>query len=196
MTLPLYLASTSPRRRELLQQVGFPFSILSIEVDEHRHPAESPEVYVARLAQEKALAGVSQIKNGLVIAADTTVVLGNEVLGKPTCLEEAMAMWQRLSDTEHQVMTGVAVAQGKDVRVKVVKTAVRFRAITESEMRAYWASGEPADKAGGYAIQGRGALFVTGINGSYSNVVGLPLLETAELLSSFSWPIWPENFPA
>lgn len=191
MNLPLYLASTSPRRRELLQQAGFAFSILPIAVDESRLSDETPENYVARMAREKAEAGVSQIAEGLVIAADTIVVSGKEVLGKPANKADAMNMWRRLSGNEHTVMTAVAVAQGEEVRFDVVKTTVKFRAIAEEEMEAYWASGEPADKAGGYAIQGKGALFVTGINGSYSNVVGLPLLETAELLSSFSWSIWP-----
>lgn len=191
MNLPLYLASTSPRRRELLQQAGFAFSILPIAVDESRLSDETPENYVARMAREKAEAGVSQIAEGLVIAADTIVVSGKEVLGKPANKADAMNMWRRLSGNEHTVMTAVAVAQGEEVRFDVVKTTVKFCAIAEEEMEAYWASGEPADKAGGYAIQGKGALFVTGINGSYSNVVGLPLLETAELLSSFSWSIWP-----
>lgn len=192
MSLPLYLASTSPRRRELLLQLGLSFSVLSIHVDEQRFAEESPEQYVVRLAQEKARAGAMQVTEGLVMAADTTVVLGNDVLGKPVDQADAMAMWQRLSGREHQVMTAVAVAKGAELRYRLVKTAVQFRPISQQEMQAYWATGEPCDKAGGYAIQGKGALFVQAIVGSYSNVVGLPLLEATELLAEFSWPVWPD----
>lgn len=195
MTHSLYLASTSPRRRELLQQLGLEFSVLKIDVDETRREGESPEQYVARLAEEKARAGLAQVPAAaVVIAADTTVALGDAELGKPASEAEAFAMWRRLSGHEHRVLTGVAVAArspaGEKILVDVVTTAVRFRDIAEQEMTAYWASGEPADKAGGYAIQGRGAVFVTGINGSYSNVVGLPLAETAALLSRFGISVW------
>lgn len=190
MTLPLYLASTSPRRRELLQQLALSFSVLRIDVDERRLSGETPEQYVARLAADKARAGLAQVRDGIVIAADTTVALGDDELGKPASLAEAMAMWRRLSGREHRVLTGVAVARRDAVSVQVVRTDVRFRAIAEEEMRAYWESGEPADKAGGYAIQGRGAVFVTGITGSYSNVVGLPLAETAALLAEHGYPLW------
>ena len=130
-------------------------------------------------------AGIVQAGSGVVVAADTTVVAGDEVLGKPASLDEALAMWRRLSGCSHQVLTGVAVGNAGRVEVQVVVTEVRFRAMAEAEMRAYWASGEPADKAGGYAIQGLGAIFVAGIAGSYSNVVGLPLAETAAMLASF-----------
>lgn len=192
MTTPLYLASTSPRRRELLQQLGLSFSVLKIAVDESRLAGESPEQYVGRLAQEKARAGLAEVDDGIVVAADTTVVLGNDELGKPATEADAVAMWTRLSGREHRVLTGVAVGRGADVRVQVVATCVRFRDILAEEMHAYWVSGEPADKAGGYAIQGRGAVFVTGIEGSYSNVVGLPLAETAALLADFGYSVWNE----
>ncbi len=192
MTMPLYLASTSPRRRELLQQLGLSFSVLKIDVDETRMAGESPEQYVARLAEAKARAGLMMVPEGIVIAADTTVALDDDELGKPATEADAVAMWARLSGRGHRVLTGVAVGQGNDVRVQVVATSVRFRDISTEEMRAYWASGEPVDKAGGYAIQGRGAVFVTGIEGSYSNVVGLPLTETAALLAGFGYSVWNE----
>jgi septum formation protein len=185
MSRPLYLASTSPRRRELLLQLGLSFSVLRVEVDESRRAGENPRDYVARLAQEKAAAGLATVGDGVVIAADTTVVLGDAVLGKPASLAEAQAMWRRLSGGEHRVLTGVAVGDAQALQIEVVATVVRFRAISDAEMRAYWASGEPLDKAGGYAIQGKGAILVAGIEGSYSNVVGLPLAETAAMLAPF-----------
>lgn len=196
MTSPLYLASTSPRRRELLQQLGLDFTVLKIDVDETRQLHESPEHYVERLAGEKARAGLAQVEAGaLVIAADTTVALGDRELGKPASAEEAFAMWTQLSGREHRVLTGIAVARRQaghddEILCEVVTTMVAFRDIAREEMAAYWASGEPADKAGGYAIQGRGAVFVTGIRGSYSNVVGLPLAEIAALLSRFGLSVW------
>lgn len=182
---PLFLASTSPRRRELLQQVGLEFSVLMVDVDESVREGERPADYVLRLAREKALAGLAQAAEGVVIAADTTVVVDDEVLGKPTSEVEAMHMWRRLSGRTHQVLTGVAVGDTRHVETVAVSTRVHFRAITQAEMHAYWQSGEPGDKAGGYAIQGRGAVFVDAIEGSYSNVVGLPLTETAALLAHF-----------
>lgn len=190
MSTPLYLASTSPRRRELLQQLGLEFAVLRVDVDESRLGDEAPEVYVARLAEEKARAGLAGIQQGVVIAADTTVALGNEVLGKPASCEEAVVMWTQLSGREHRVLTGVAVADQQNMQVAVVSTLVRFRDISLAEMHSYWAGGEPQDKAGAYAIQGKGALFVSSINGSYSNVVGLPLMETAALLAHFNISVW------
>lgn len=196
MTPSLFLASTSPRRRELLAQIGLRFEVLRIDVDETRQPGESPEHYVQRLAEDKARAGLARCAPGaVVIAADTTVALGDDELGKPASFAEAAAMWRRLSGSEHRVLTGVAVgrlrpAGGDELLVQVVTTGVRFRDIAQEEMAAYWASGEPADKAGGYAIQGRGAVFVAGIAGSYSNVVGLPLAETAAMLARFGVSVW------
>lgn len=191
MNPPLFLASTSPRRRELLQQLGLVFSVLRVDVDESCRPQEPAPDYVDRLAREKAAAGLAQLTGpGVVVAADTTVVLGDELLGKPSSLEAAVAMWTRLAGREHRVLTGIAVADRREMRSVVVTTRVRFRDISPGEMQAYWASGEPADKAGGYAIQGRGAVFVTGIEGSYSNVVGLPLAETAALLAAFGISVW------
>lgn len=185
MSVPLFLASTSPRRSELLRQIGLDFSVLTVDVDESLQDGELPTTYVTRLARAKAAAGLAQVSDGVVIAADTTVVLGNEVLGKPATEAEAVDMWLRLSGRMHQVLTGVAVGDARHVDAMVVSTRVHFRAITRAEMHAYWFSGEPHDKAGGYGIQGRGAVFVDAIEGSYSNVVGLPLTETAAMLARF-----------
>lgn len=185
MSMPLFLASTSPRRSELLRQIGLDFSVLTVDVDESLQDGELPAAYVARLARAKAAAGLAQVSGGVVVAADTTVVLGDEVLGKPATEVEAVDMWLRLSGRTHQVLTGVAVGDARHVDAMVVSTRVHFRAITRAEMHAYWSSGEPHDKAGGYGIQGRGAVFVDAIEGSYSNVVGLPLTETAAMLARF-----------
>lgn len=182
---PLFLASTSPRRRELLQQIGLAFSVLKVDVDESLREGERPADYVVRLAREKAVAGLAQVDGGVVVAADTTVVIGDEVLGKPASEVEAFAMWQRLSGRMHQVLTGVAVGDAHHIDAVMVSTQVHFRTISQAEMEAYWRSGEPRDKAGGYAIQGLGAIFVDAIEGSYSNVVGLPLSETAAVLNRF-----------
>lgn len=185
MPTPLYLASTSPRRRELLSQIGLAFHVLKVDIDESTRPGEAPAEYVSRLARQKAAAGLAQAGQGVVVAADTSVVLDDVILGKPASLEDAMAMWSRLSGREHRVLTGVAVADAARTEVQVVATRVRFRQLREPELRAYWNSGEPCDKAGGYGIQGLGAVFVAGIDGSYSNVVGLPLAETAAMLEGF-----------
>lgn len=182
---PLFLASTSPRRRELLQQLDLVFSVLGVEVDESVVAGERPADYVLRLARTKAQAGLAQIAEGVVIAADTSVVVDDEVLGKPASEVEAFDMWRRLSGRTHQVLTGVAVADAHHAEAVAVSTRVHFRAMSRTEMQAYWQSGEPRDKAGGYAIQGKGAIFVDAIEGSYSNVVGLPLTETAAMLSHF-----------
>jgi septum formation protein len=190
MAAPLFLASTSPRRRELLQQLGLTFSVLNIAIDESQLPDESPSDYVQRLAIGKARAGLTQIDDGVVIAADTSVVIGQTILGKPASLNEAKTMWRQLSGKKHQVLTGVAIAQGNKLLSCVTTTTVTFRTMTDADMVAYWKTGEPIDKAGGYAIQGRGAVFVTQIDGSYSNVVGLPLAETTQLLSQFAVSIW------
>lgn len=189
MPTPLYLASTSPRRRELLAQLGLDFHVLKVDIDESVRPGEDAAAYVRRLAREKAAAGLAQAGDGVVVAADTSVVLDGDVLGKPASEAEALAMWRRLSGRGHEVLTGLAVGDRGRLEATVVATRVRFRALREAELRAYWASGEPQDKAGGYAIQGRGAIFVTGIDGSYSNVVGLPLAETAALLETFGLPV-------
>lgn len=188
---PLYLASGSPRRRELLTQIGVPFTPVSAPIDETPLPGESAEAYVERLAVAKAEAGLASLGSpALTLGADTAVVLDGRILGKPENREHALAMLAELSGRAHQVLTAVAVSDGQRCQSLCVASNVRFRAISPAEAERYWASGEPADKAGGYAIQGLGAVFVTGLEGSYSAVVGLPLSETAELLGQFGIACW------
>ena len=190
MNPTLFLASTSPRRRELLQQIGVSFNVLRVDVDESTRPMESPKCYVQRLSLAKAQAGLAQCQpNELVLAADTTVVVDSTIIGKPETLEQAIAIWQSLSGRCHQVLTGVTLANHQHQQTIVVTTDVYFRQLSMAEMIAYWQTGEPHDKAGGYGIQGKGALFVAKIDGSYSNVVGLPLTETAQLLRQFSYGV-------
>ncbi|HEX4547719.1 Maf family protein [Pseudomonas sp.] len=190
---PLYLASGSPRRRELLTQIGVPFSAISADIDETPLPEESPSAYVERLARGKAEAGrctVAAAATFCVLGADTAVVLDGKILGKPVDEADACAMLMMLSGREHEVLTAIAVLEGERCESRVVRSLVRFRPISREEAAAYWASGEPCDKAGGYGIQGLGAVFVAGLNGSYSAVVGLPVCETAELLGHFGIPCW------
>ncbi len=188
----LFLASASPRRRELLTQIGVPFSLLSVAIDETPGAAEAPDVYVQRLAREKALAGLSLVSDdyACVMGADTTVVLDQQILGKPVDKADALAMLGALSGREHEVMTAVALANRSGCEVRLVTSRVRFRPISADEAEAYWASGEPQDKAGSYAIQGWGAVFVSALEGSYSAVVGLPLCETAQLLDAYGLRYW------
>ncbi|MFI8741147.1 Maf family protein [Stutzerimonas zhaodongensis] len=188
----LFLASASPRRRELLTQIGVPFSLLSVAIDETPSAAEAPDVYVQRLAREKALAGLSLVSDdsACVMGADTTVVLDQQILGKPVDKADALAMLGALSGREHEVMTAVALANRSGCEVRLVTSRVRFRPISADEAEAYWASGEPQDKAGSYAIQGWGAVFVSALEGSYSAVVGLPLCETAQLLDAYGLRYW------
>ncbi|WP_349987368.1 Maf family protein [Pseudomonas alloputida] len=188
---PLYLASGSPRRRELLTQIGVPFIVISAPVDESPLPSESAPAYVERLARAKAAAGLVSVDGpAVVLGADTVVVLDGRILGKPENREDALAMLADLSGREHQVLTAVALDDGQRVHSFCVTSTVRFRAISTDEAQRYWASGEPSDKAGGYAIQGLGAVFVSGLSGSYSAVVGLPLCETADLLGQFGIACW------
>ncbi|MBI6884833.1 MULTISPECIES: Maf family protein [Pseudomonas] len=188
---PLYLASGSPRRRELLTQIGVPFIVISAPVDESPLPSESAPAYVERLARAKAAAGLDSVDGpAVVLGADTAVVLDGRILGKPENREDALAMLADLSGREHQVLTAVALDDGQRVHSFCVTSTVRFRAISTDEAQRYWASGEPSDKAGGYAIQGLGAVFVSGLSGSYSAVVGLPLCETADLLGQFGIACW------
>lgn len=183
---PLLLASRSPRRRALLAQIGVGFEPVDAGVDETPRAGEMPAALVERLARAKTWAGVAAAADTRpVLGADTTVTLDGEVLGKPDDEARALEMLARLSGRTHEVVTGVAVVRGDAIEARVVATRVTLRPISQAERRAYWASGEPAGKAGAYAIQGLGAVFVERIEGSYSNVVGLPLLETAELLKAF-----------
>lgn len=189
----LYLASGSPRRRELLTQIGVPFTVLSAQIDETPFDLETPAAYVERLALGKAQAGLAALpanQQACVLGADTAVVLDGRILGKPVDQADALAMLAALSGREHQVLTAVALTDRQRSETCVVTSRVRFRSIQPHEAHAYWTSGEPADKAGGYAIQGLAAIFVAGLHGSYSAVVGLPLCETAELLSRFGIPCW------
>ncbi|WP_434695856.1 septum formation inhibitor Maf [Pseudomonas sp. Z1-14] len=190
---PLYLASGSPRRRELLTQIGVPFTAISADIDETPLDHETPSAYVERLARGKAEAGLHSLQNGTdccVLGADTAVVLDGRILGKPQDQADAKSMLLSLSGRDHEVLTAIAVLDGQRCESRVVRSRVRFRPVTEQEAMAYWASGEPHDKAGGYGIQGLGAVFIADLEGSYSAVVGLPLCETFELLGHFGIPCW------
>ena len=187
----LILASASPRRSELLDQIGVRFTILVSDIDESRLHNESPEDYVSRLAMEKSRAGFSRQDSILPsLGADTIVVCDQQIFGKPKNQADAAAMLMALSGKAHTVMSAVTVSQGSRSSSRLTKTLVRFRTISQSECQTYWQTGEPQGKAGGYAIQGRGAVFVDHIEGSYSGVVGLPLSETAEILGEFGIPLW------
>jgi septum formation protein len=183
----IHLASRSPRRRELLDQIGVSWATVDQDVDETLGAGESPEVFVVRLALEKARAGWHTLDAGVVnvLGADTVVVVDGEVMGKPADEGEARAMLDRLSGRSHRVLTGVALVDGEREATRLSVNNVSLREISRDEMRRYWASGEPVDKAGAYAIQGRGAVFVTHLDGNYSGVMGLPLFETADLLDDF-----------
>lgn len=177
----LHLASSSPRRREILAALGLEFTAGSVDVDEAREGGEPAEQMVLRLAIAKAAAaGLESTR--LVIGADTAVVLDGDVLGKPRGQDDAIATLLKLSGRRHRVLTGVALAGPDGVQTALSSTDVLFREIGRDEAHAYWQSGEPRDKAGSYGIQGRGGAFVAAIKGSYSGVVGLPVYETAELL--------------
>ncbi|RMA79454.1 septum formation protein [Umboniibacter marinipuniceus] len=180
----LFLASASPRRRELLALLGIPFEVVSNDIVERQAKGESAYAYVERLAREKAEAGI-QGRSGVVIGSDTLGVLDGVVLEKPRDKEDALRMWRAMSGRSHEILTAVAVTDGTSTESRVVLTEVFFRRLSESEMAYYWTTGEPQDKAGAYAIQGVGGAFVERINGSYHAVVGLPLVETAELLSIY-----------
>ncbi len=183
----VYLASASPRRRELLGQLGVRFDVLPVAVDEEAQPGEGAADLVCRLASAKARAGVAlrQDLRSPVVAADTSVALGAELFAKPLDEADAARILGRLSGRTHSVFTAVAVADGQRERVELSCSEVTFRALTAGEITAYWRTGEPADKAGAYAIQGRGAQFIADLRGSYSGVMGLPLFETARLLALF-----------
>jgi septum formation protein len=187
----LVLASRSPRRAALLEQIGLGFDTVPVAVDESMRPGEAAADYVDRLARAKARAG--HRPGWLSLGADTAVVLGRRVLGKPAGHDEAVAMLLALGGRSHRVMTAVAVCDGARVRGCTVTTRVRFRDIDRAEAEAYAATGEGADKAGGYGIQGIGGIFALEIRGSYSAVVGLPLAETEALLRSFGFDTWRER---
>jgi len=183
----VYLASASPRRRELLTQLGVRYEVLRVAVDETPRSGEGPSDLVCRLAVAKVQAGLAARPTGgvPVLAADTAVALGDELFGKPADRADCARMLSRLAGRTHAVWSAVAVADGERERVELSRSAVTFRALAPEEIAAYWDTGEPADKAGGYAIQGRGAQFIADLRGSYSGVMGLPLFETARLLTLF-----------
>lgn len=184
------LASTSPRRRELLAQIGVPHVVTGAHIDESVRPGETPRDYVQRMARSKALTVWGQDGSLPVLAADTTVVLGSEIFGKPADEADCLRMLTALSGRVHQVLTAVALASAQGIALRMSASDVRFRTLTANECADYWRTGEPRDKAGGYAIQGKAAVFIETVNGSYSGVMGLPLFETAELLRAAGVPSW------
>jgi len=186
----IYLASQSPRRAALLDQIAVTWRAVYQDVDEELEEGESAEVFVIRMALEKARVGHAQLDQGVcnVLGADTCVVRDGEVMGKPTDEADAVAMLERLSGRSHRVLTGVALVDGEREATRLSLSTVTFREIDPEEARGYWATGEPRDKAGAYAIQGRGAVFAAQLEGSYSGVMGLPLYETADLFQEFELP--------
>lgn len=196
-SLPIYLASRSPRRRELLRQIGIGFEVVllreaaqrRVDVDETPHPGEVPDEYVLRVAREKAQAAAAMVRARrltahTVLAADTAVIRDDDILGKPSDAADAARMLGMLAGRSHRVLTAVAVARGDAVDTRISASTVWFRPLDAGEIRRYVATGESTDKAGAYAVQGRAAAFITRIDGSYSGIMGLPLAETAELLRS------------
>jgi septum formation protein len=198
----IYLASRSPRRRELLKQIGVSFESLlvredlrrGVDVDETPLPDESPGIYALRIARAKTDVALQQIaqrklRQKPVLAADTTIVFDDQIIGKPSDGKHAAQLLRALSGREHQVLTAVALALRDQVETQISVSSVWFRELSDAEIRRYIAGGEPLDKAGAYAIQGRAAAFVTRIEGSYSGIMGLPLAETADLLQRFNIPV-------
>lgn len=179
--ISLHLASASPRRRDILRSLGLTFTCGGVDVSEERLPGEAADAMVVRLARAKAEA-VPREDSRIVLGADTAVILGEDIFGKPRDRDEGLEMLARLSGRTHAVLTGVAVYAANGPGTALSATEVRFREIRPDEALAYWQSGEPCDKAGAYAIQGRGGAFVESIAGSYSGVVGLPVFETVQLL--------------
>lgn len=187
-TQPLLLASASSRRRELLAQIGVSHRVEIHAVDERRHAAEVPEEYVQRLAREKARDVARRHPGAVVLGADTAVICDGRILGKPRDQADARQMLHSLSGMWHQVASAVTLWQDQREQTALSLSEVQFRELTEAEIHAYWSSGEPRGKAGAYAIQGLGALFVRQLRGSYSGVMGLPIYETAGLLQAFAVP--------
>ena len=194
----IYLASRSPRRRELLKQIGIPFEVLllrdhpgrNVDVDESQQPGELPDDYVRRISRLKADAGWERVlqrklRRFPVLAADTVVAVDDMILGKPPDAAHAADMLRVLSGREHRVLTAVSVKIDDRVELVVSESRVRFAELSDADIEAYVASGEPTDKAGGYAVQGRAQAFITELHGSHSGVMGLPLHETTELLKKF-----------
>jgi septum formation protein len=181
----LVLASASPRRAELLRAAGIAFDVVVTDVDEHVRPGEAPDIYVRRLAAEKSSAAMRAVAGGheiVTLGADTAVVVDGEILGKPADEREAAAMLRRLSGRRHDVMTGISLRAGAYEVGRVETTSVEFARLSEDDVAWYVASGEGRDKAGAYAIQGLASRFIPRIEGSYANVVGLPVTVVVELL--------------
>ena len=187
LSASLILASASPRRQELLRSMGLKFKINPAHVNENHLAGESPQQHVKRLASDKAMVIAKKYPKALVLGADTIVVIDGIILGKPKNKTQARIMLQKLSGREHKVFTGFAIAHvaAEIYRTKVIQSAVQFKTISPQEMEWYVASDEPYDKAGGYAVQGKGACFIQSIRGSYTNVIGLPLCEVFEELKYF-----------
>jgi septum formation protein len=182
----IYLASASPRRSALLTQIGVTHEVRPVDIDESPRPGEAPANYVTRLASAKAHTLWSKLDEStacVVIGSDTSVVIDNEILGKPTDRDEGIGMLNRLSGRRHEVFTAVAVQSAAGLAQRLSVSQVTFRSLDRHECESYWNSGEPHDKAGGYAVQGLAAAFIERIEGSYSGIMGLPLFETAQLLS-------------
>jgi septum formation protein len=189
----IFLASASLRRSQLLTQIGVRHESLATDLDEQPLPGEGPADYVRRLAREKALAGLAAQSGRTdrpVLAADTTVVLDGQIYGKPAGEPECVAMLMTLGGRSHEVLTAVALAEGAGLRTALNVSRVTFRALDEQECRRYWATGEPAGKAGAYAVQGLAAVFISRLEGSFSCVMGLPLFETAALLDAAGVRRW------
>lgn len=188
--MPLLLASASPRRHTLLASLGVSFEVAIAALDETPETGESATQYVSRLALAKACEVAERRKECVVLGADTAVVVDEHILGKPATEAHFYQMMSLLSGREHQVMTGIALVTEGVHRLEVVTTTVSFIPLSKLLLQHYWATGEPCDKAGGYAIQGYGAILVKQLIGSYSNVVGLPLHETAKMLGKVGVPVW------
>lgn len=191
----IFLASQSPRRQELLAQLKVTFDVMDVDVHEQRQEGEAPWDYVNRVAREKAGAGLLQLSGNpgaVVMGADTDVVLDDAVLGKPSDPEQAFCMLRALSGRSHEVITAVWLMSAGQEAHRVVSSRVRFADLSDAEIHAYIATGEPFGKAGAYAVQGRGAAFIASIEGSYSGIMGLPLHETYQLLKQFHVPVWPK----
>lgn len=188
---PLVLASASPRRRELLDQIGVRYEVAPVAIDETPGTGEAPDLYVLRMARQKALTCQKgwHEPGRIFLGADTTVVVDGQILGKPADAEHARAMLSRLSGREHQVMSGVALAAPSAVRERVVASRVRLRPLSTAEIDNYVATGEPLDKAGAFGVQGRGAALVAELIGSYTAVVGLPLEAVTDLLYQVEQPV-------
>lgn len=189
------LASASPRRGELLRQIGVSYVVQPADLDEDERSGESPAEYVERLARAKAEwvwqeRSQARLEPLPVLGSDTTVTVDGLVLGKPRDEAALLSTFARLSGRDHEVLSAVALATTSGIHARLSRTRVRFRVVTSDEARSYWATGEPCDKAGGYAIQGYGAVFIESIDGSYSGVMGLPLAETAELLVAAGVQVW------